>query len=235
MLSNLRRQREERSRAASIWRRSFLGYSAAESLQVANAANAANDDNPMTRTILLSAAAAIFALLACLSAATAADPLQATIVERGIYKLETGERSRQSSGVMTTQVSNICHVVSTTRIPARLKLWFGFRFRIDGPPPDTVVPLRLVTHFPRAARPPRTAKPITAYERPLNAPVGLALFTGYGFDEDWEFMAGTWVFEIFDGDRKLAEQRFTVIEDGSEQVPTGDGRVDCFAMTRLML
>ena len=188
----------------------------------------------MTRTILLHASAAIFALLACLSAAAAADPLQATIVERGIYKLETGERSRQPSGVMTTQVSNICHVVSTTRIPARLKLWFGFRFRIDGPPPDDVVPLRLVTHFPRAATPPRTAKAITSYERPLNAPVGLALFTGYGFDEDWEFMPGVWIFEIFHGDRKLAEQRFTVIEDGSEYVPSGDGRLDCFAMTSLM-
>ena len=188
----------------------------------------------MTRTILLHASAAIFALLACVTAATTADPLQATIVERGIYKLETGERSRQASGVMTTQVSNICHVVSTTRIPARLNLWFGFRFRVDGAQPGEVVPLRLVTHFPKMVKPPRAPKAMISYERPMNVPIGVAVFTGYGFDEAWEFMPGPWTFEIFEGDRKLIEQRFTVIEDGSEPVPSGDGRVDCFAMTSLM-
>lgn len=33
-------------------------------------------------------------------------------------------------------------------------------------------------------------------------------FEGYGLDFDWEVMPGQWTFEVFDGERKLAEKSF---------------------------
>ena len=188
----------------------------------------------MTRTALLrTATLALMALLSCISTVSAADPLTATIVERGIYTLDTGERSRQPSGVMTTTVSNLCHILSTTTIPARRNLWFGFRYRLDGPVNGTLVTLRLVTHFPVPVKPPRTSREVTSYERVIGATVGVAQFTGYGFEEDWEFMPGPWIFELFEGDRLLTQQRFMVVRDNNEPALSGDGRLNCFAMTRL--
>ena len=35
--------------------------------------------------------------------------------------------------------------------------------------------------------------------------------TGYGLDQPWEMIPGKWRFEIWSGDRLLAEQSFTVV------------------------
>ena len=33
---------------------------------------------------------------------------------------------------------------------------------------------------------------------------------GYSLDEDWELVAGDWILEIWDGNKKLASQTFTL-------------------------
>jgi hypothetical protein len=41
--------------------------------------------------------------------------------------------------------------------------------------------------------------------------IGAVAYNGYTFDEDWELVPGTWIFEVWEGDRKLASQSFDVI------------------------
>jgi hypothetical protein len=43
-------------------------------------------------------------------------------------------------------------------------------------------------------------------------PIGQVLYFGYGFENDWELVPGTWTFEIWSDGRRLAEEKFTVIK-----------------------
>jgi hypothetical protein len=38
-------------------------------------------------------------------------------------------------------------------------------------------------------------------------------FTGYTLAEPWELMPGKWVISIWQGNRKLGEQQFTVVKE----------------------
>ena len=40
--------------------------------------------------------------------------------------------------------------------------------------------------------------------------IGETAYLGYGIENDWEIVPGTWTFEIWYSGRKLAEQSFTL-------------------------
>lgn len=44
------------------------------------------------------------------------------------------------------------------------------------------------------------------------------VYTGYGFDEDYELVEGDWVFEIRHEDKKLIEQKFVTYVPDKEVI-----------------
>ena len=111
------------------------------------------------------AAAFVLALLAALPASAGAQEVGAiAIVEHGIYIAEVKATTRLPSGVEHDDLANICHVSTTTTVPAISGLHFGMRFRIDGPLAGQRVELRKVVVYPAAMTPPGAARPITTFE-----------------------------------------------------------------------
>jgi hypothetical protein len=98
-------------------------------------------------------------------------------------------------------------------VPAQLGVEFGFRYRIVGTPHSWPVTLNFVTLIPAPGiRNPTTGNTITRGEYSGQAVLGAEAGRYYGFDHEWEIVPGSWTLEIWQGDRKLASQSFTVVK-----------------------
>lgn len=158
-----------------------------------------------------------FGLVAALVFVTVADARTDTRVEifdPGIYQLEVVGTEAAPNTAMGLQsiVRNEKLVEHTICIPARHGTKFGFRYRVLGDPSDGLITLRMVVRYPAGGvRNPSTNKVHDSGEilQPGNA-AGMSLYSGYSFDEDWEIVPGTWVFEIWYNEKLLASQKFEV-------------------------
>jgi Domain of unknown function (DUF3859) len=135
------------------------------------------------------------------------------IVEAGIYRAETAG-IEQAPGTATRQrniLSETRLLAPTTRIEAKLGVHFGMRYRVVGSPNLATVKLVSVTQYPAPGlKNPKSDKPQTRGEHSLFATIGQINYRGYVFEHDWEMVAGTWTFELWDGQRKLTSQTFAV-------------------------
>jgi hypothetical protein len=158
------------------------------------------------------------------------------ITEYGIYTTE-GAASNNAPGTATgrvDEVSNIKLVQSTTTVPARPGVEFGFRYKINGqalppPPPadDTILGIKLarkpppppvpginlkyVTHIPKPGmRNPETGNVTLTNIFYQEHKAGEELYRLYRLTEKWEVVPGVWTLEIWDGERKLLSQDFLV-------------------------
>jgi hypothetical protein len=117
-------------------------------------------------------------------------------------------------------------------VPMRQALHFGFRYRVDGPVPGDTVELTLAVRFPVAVQPTPAVQPLTRHERGTTLAVGAISYTGYSFDQSWEFVPGTWTLEVLQHGRTLAEKSFTVV-DGPAPSGTPSGPSSCFKVSSL--
>lgn len=186
-------------------------------------------------TLLRTALVGLLAIVLGNAAAGATEPIRVEIVEHGIYTLDVDSTVRDDNGINQNVVSNICHVATTTMIPMKPHLTFGFRYRVSGTEPDgdRLVRLTKVVSFPDEVTPPGATRPLRTYKEVFAAPIGIVGYIGYGFDEPWELMRGIWTFQLFRGGRLLAEQNFTVIEDPNAPTPRRDSNSTCFQMSSL--
>jgi hypothetical protein len=135
------------------------------------------------------------------------------IFQTGIFKAkETGTAA--APGTATGQVSNLSdiqHVRTTNAIPGQLGIRFGYRYRIIGAPRGARVTLRMITLIPSPGiRDPKSGNTIVRGEYSRERTIGQEHYRDYGFDDTWEIVPGVWTFEIWQGDRKLSSQTFTV-------------------------
>lgn len=165
--------------------------------------------------------------------ARAVEPTRVEIVEHGIYTLDIDATTHDANGIGQNQVSNICHVSTTTMIPMKPTLTFGFRYRVWGPSTDGIERLTKVVIFPAEVTPPGAPKPLKSYAEVFSARIGVVGYIGYGFDEPWELMRGIWTFQLFQRGRLLAEQNFTIVDDSQATVPRRDSGSNCFQMSGL--
>lgn len=134
------------------------------------------------------------------------------IVNYGIYSADETSNDTMDNGVGHASVTNLRLASSTTIIPARQGVEFGLQFRVVGAPVGTVLQLRKVVRYPApGAMPPSARQPILSYDRTFACAVGTICFAGYELDEAWEMLPGTWEFEFWNGNQKLAEQSFTLV------------------------
>jgi hypothetical protein len=93
---------------------------------------------------------------------------------------------------------------------------FGMRIRIQGAPAEELIDALVeVTHPPLTD--PDTGATRTVDRWPWRVPIGIPLYTGWGFDEACQMASGTWLVKVLYQGRVLAEHSFDV-------VPVGEGK-----------
>lgn len=142
--------------------------------------------------------------------------LRVEIVDRGIYTTVSGATRQMPNGIGEATVEELQIERSTTAIPARPGLSFGFEFVVHGRPPGTLVELTTTVVFPAPGlTPPGRSAPVAMSASPMTVSIGEGAVTyrGYTFDYEWETVPGVWRFEVRAGDRLLAVQSFTVTSE----------------------
>jgi len=155
-------------------------------------------------------------------------PLNVRIVEYGIYTAETKVPATGVNETMTSaKVANICHVMTTLTVPARDSLYFGLRFRVDGPPVGTMVEISRVIRFPDHTKPVDAPISYIWNDEVRRLRAGQISWTGWA---NWKSRPGIWTFRLLQADRKLAELSFTMVDKNDFSIrPDGDST--CFQMS----
>lgn len=155
-------------------------------------------------------------MLLLLGAATAADAQTVSgidIYEYGNYRSAEGvDVGKTREGFESTRVPEIYLVERTRTVIAQIGAHIGFRFRITGKPLRTPVPIRLVAKFPSPGLlPPHRKTRVMNDELWELAVMGADWFWTWDFKERSDLVPGIWTLEVWQGDRKLGEQKFNVI------------------------
>ena len=151
-----------------------------------------------------------------------------TIVERGVYTLDTTNVRRTPSGIESGIATNICRVAATDTVPATQGVRFGIRYRINGASRERPVVLRRIVHFPAQMRPPAGPQPVSTFEASAAADSDKVAYWGFGLDHPWEILPGPWTFEFWAGSRKLAEVTFNLVEGAKLSEEKGE---ECFQLS----
>ncbi len=150
-------------------------------------------------------------------AGPAVTGLRVEIVERGLYQTNAPGQVRQMpNGIGENLVESVELMRSTTAIPARPGVSFGFEFVLHGQPAGTELELTTTVVFPPPGlRPPGAAGPVASSTTPMTVRLGEqgAVYRGYTFDYEWEVAPGPWRFEVRLGERILAVQSFVVTSE----------------------
>jgi len=135
------------------------------------------------------------------------------VLGEGIYEITIGEETPNpdlpGDTIATVQGSKLIEATST--VQARLGLEFGYEYVVVGEPDGADVSLDAVYRFPSPGlKDPESAEPTLESRVARKKKIGEPTYIGYGFDNDWEIVPGTWTFEIWYEGRKLAGKSFTV-------------------------
>lgn len=126
-------------------------------------------------------------------------PVQYGVFEGAKAELQSGERvlRRSNENIQQTEV-----------VPAKLGTKFGMRYQLAGKVQgDTPLTLLYLTPGIRTPDGSRHDKFEVVQQLVPNAPQDVM---AYEFTETHEVVPGEWHFMVFQGDRLLAQQRFTV-------------------------
>jgi hypothetical protein len=138
------------------------------------------------------------------------------IVESGFYDNAKAKvtGATASAGTVTGAVQQIGDFKLLPEPPAtsaRVGVGFGVRFRSFGGREGERAMLRSVWKIPA----PGIVNPVNrnTYRQSVAefaTTIGAPHWRGYGFDDAWEVVPGTWTLEIWQGDRKLLEKSFVI-------------------------
>jgi hypothetical protein len=150
------------------------------------------------------------------------------IIEKGVYQAETiAQRVPPKSMGFVNSVKNVRLISNTTTVFAQLGVRFGLRYEVL----DTTVqhaPLKLIVRFPPAGlRDPQTRQTLFESEYTDHIPRGVPLYWEYQLESEWEMVPGLWQFEFWSDGKKLAEQRFCVIDLRRADSKGLEGPRDC--------
>src|SRR5712691_11413761 len=133
-------------------------------------------------------------------------------VEYGIYTVDRAIQGRDAVGINKASAINVRHAATIRTVPAQIGVNFGFRYKVIGEPHDTPVDLKEIVIFPAPGlQPSPSSKPIAQAELALQSRIGQVGYASYTLEDNFELVPGTWVIQIWHGNRKLAEQSFQVI------------------------
>jgi hypothetical protein len=148
-------------------------------------------------------------------AAQGRDLVGIEIVQYGLFRADIVGKQPDPVGAIHNVVDNICHVATTRAVPMKIGVHFGVRYKVVGPASGERVLLRKVVRYPMVMQPPSPGRPASLVSNFVELPVGKTSYAEYALEQPWELAPGTWTFEFFERDRKLADFSFTVSEDAS--------------------
>jgi hypothetical protein len=161
---------------------------------------------------------AVVALLAVLCPARAEEVRidHVDLVAAGFYdaaaaKVAATVPAPAAAGGKTNQLTDVQLMSEPPADSARVGIGFGVRFRSSGEPRGAQATLRSVWKIPEPGiHNPASANTYRQSVVDFTTAVGSVHWRGYGFDQPWEVVPGTWTIEIWQGDRKLLEHSFTI-------------------------
>ena len=156
---------------------------------------------------------AMFALFLAAPPAWAQTVDKLEVLEFGLYErgavVDTAPPTANSFGRFVAR--DLKHLRTTRRIPGRLGVTFGFRYRVVGRPTGAELPVTQVLLLPApGAKAPQGREPFTRDISEGNLVIGMTGREMMSFDELWEIVPGIWTIQIWQGRRKLLEQHFEV-------------------------
>ncbi len=155
----------------------------------------------------------LISLTACSAAAQELPVASIFIIEKGLYRAQSGGPIANGTMGMVQKTFDVRLLRKTTNIPARIHQRFGLRYIVRGAVIGSSAELRLVTRLPPVgALDPRTGRRYLTQEYDLTLQVGVPAYRDFHFDHDWEIVPGRWIFEFWQGNRKLLEQSFCVFD-----------------------
>jgi hypothetical protein len=137
------------------------------------------------------------------------------ILEKGIYRVPILKRVADPNVVSGQHMvyGKREHVQDTTTIPATTGIQFGFRYVVVGEPQGTKVPVRVIAVYPPGGRyNPNTGKTFAQDVFYLSQTIGSTTSHFCFTLASWGHVLGPWTLQVWDQDRKLAEQTFTLVE-----------------------
>jgi hypothetical protein len=143
--------------------------------------------------------------------ASAANISKINIVEHGIFEAQTnkGEEARGTSLGYINILDNIKLVKETDIISAAVGTQFGIRYIVEGEPDGAKVEILVKVLHPRTVNP-KNNKEVTLDQWSAYPTIGKTSYSGWHFEYGWELVPGEWIIQLWYGDRKLAEQAFTI-------------------------
>jgi hypothetical protein len=154
----------------------------------------------------------LFAVALTCASVQAQQATSIEIVEYGIYTADKVVRSNTTGPITHSTLESVRHAATTTTIPAQLGVRFGLRYRVGGSTNGATVDVSEITLFPPPGlKSPKSAQPLQKDIDPHKRKVGETTYCGYSLDNAWEMVPGTWTFQIWSGNRMLAEKSFTVL------------------------
>jgi hypothetical protein len=150
------------------------------------------------------------------------------IIEKGVYQAETiAQRFAPKSTGFVNSVRNMRLISNTTTVFAQLGVRFGLRYEVLDAAAQ-YAPLKLVVRFPPAGlRNPQTEQTHFESEYTEAIPTSVPLYWDYQLENEWEIVPGFWQFEFWSGDKRLAVQRFCVIDLRRPDLKSLDRPKDC--------
>jgi hypothetical protein len=155
----------------------------------------------------------VIAFLLTNSAAYAQTPQveRIRVAEFGIYTVDRDIQGRDALGINRAAASNVRHAATLRTVPAQIGTTFGFRYQVIGKPHAAPVELRQMVTFPSSGIvSPFSSERILQDEFVLQTRIGETSYASYTLEDSFELVPGEWVFEIWQGNRKLATQTFRV-------------------------
>lgn len=164
----------------------------------------------------------VYSLVPCASQPAKDHSLQVLVREPGIYHASGDRRLLPTMAGAVYQVRDAKLLQRTTVIPVRKGLRFGLRYVMVGGGSEFAsrpIALRMVTKFPHSGLwDPRSGETYLQKEYVIERPLGSAGYRLFHLDEDWELVAGTWVFEFWHENKKVAVQEFCLFDPADDDV-----------------
>jgi Domain of unknown function (DUF3859) len=137
----------------------------------------------------------------------------AEIVNFGIYTqtVMSENSAPDTPSGKSNVVGNVRLAAQTHTVPLQTGVAFGYWFKLVGSPVNAQVALRYVLIYPPGGVTNTvTGKHYESASDEYKGRIGSEMLIDYSLDNSWELVPGAWTLQVWLGDRKLAEEVFTV-------------------------
>ncbi|MGE4504732.1 MAG: DUF3859 domain-containing protein [Desulfovibrionaceae bacterium] len=151
-------------------------------------------------------------LLLALASVARAEP-GVYVLDEGVYAFPEEQAGEACPPGDRNCVAGERLMRATTDVEAAIGRNFGYRYRVEGVPKGSSVPLAFTLTRPPVVAP-ETGEVIRGDSFEQTVPAGQPHYDGYVFESEWELVSGEYVFEIRHLGRLLSRRVFRVRAHG---------------------